>query len=422
MKGDRPRDDVQFGIVSWGNRHCAQPDQPTVFTRVSHFWPNISAFCCHHSQSPLPPSWNCDGEGGDTPRSRCDDSDGVETRGADNDDEDGCPTPTPTVAPTVSPSLAPTDPPTVLVPREDTMPFPSAEPTRRPPAWCFSNVDTVRTIRGLVTMDDLRVGDQVLRPDGSYERVYGFGHKHDTTEASFLRIHTTAKDVKPLEITPNHLLFVAMPTRSIPAGDLRVGDAVFIQEEVPLPSSPSSPLRTFVVTNIELVERNGVYGPFTASGTIVVNGVVASTYSSFQDTASFSLAGMDTGLSFHWVSHIVMAPHRQFCAWFDCSDEQYGPDGLVETVRLQLRLWNNLTANQETSWVSAFMIGSILLVMTCVCTAEWIVTGVGLTGAIPQQSDLLGISTLACPIFVVFCVLVLSSVHRLWSNRRKTST
>jgi hypothetical protein len=59
------------------------------------------------------------------------------------------------------------------------------------------------------------------------------------------------------------------------AGDVTVGDHM-LAEGAP----------TYVVTSISQVEKGGLYNPFTLSGTIIVNGVVASTHSEwFLDNA-----------------------------------------------------------------------------------------------------------------------------------------
>jgi hypothetical protein len=67
------------------------------------------------------------------------------------------------------------------------------------------------------------------------------------------------------------------------------------------------------VTKISLITREGLCAPFTADGTIVVNGVQASACVSFQPSKSQSeIGGMKT-ISWHAIEHAWMAPCCLFC-------------------------------------------------------------------------------------------------------------
>ena len=86
--------------------------------------------------------------------------------------------------------------------------------------------------------------------------------------------------------------------------DITVGDKMWAQ------GSPKAHETTmFVVTSISRVEKEGLYNPFTLGGTIIVNGVAASTHSDwFLDTTFESL-----GINTHWLPaayQMVLFPVR----------------------------------------------------------------------------------------------------------------
>lgn len=81
------------------------------------------------------------------------------------------------------------------------------------------------------------------------------------------------------------------------AQDVRVGDRMWATE------GSSASLVEVVVTSISEVQKQGLYNPYTMGGTIVVNGVVASTHSEwFLDNAFELLA-----LPLHWLPAVYQA-------------------------------------------------------------------------------------------------------------------
>jgi len=119
-------------------------------------------------------------------------------------------------------------------------------------------------------MDQLQIGDEVLTADGSYSKVYSFGHFSPKTKTSFLQIRTDSMDY-PLEISLEHLIYVqdkaTKTTRLVSAGELKVGDNLV--SELGLSSE---------ILSIHSVQREGAYSPLTASGQLAVKGVLASSY------------------------------------------------------------------------------------------------------------------------------------------------
>jgi len=174
-------------------------------------------------------------------------------------------------------------------------------------------------------MRDLKIGDKVLVGPNKYQIIYSFGHKlseQDTADKIEYRKITMAgqnnssASFSILEITPDHLIFrhgedTPVPASLLDGTDLLVGknrEVLFIHK-------------------IETVYHHGLYSPFTADGTIVVGGALASTYPSFnKGSPNLVLAGFDTGISWHGLEHRFIKPVAFYCTVLSskgCHDETY---------------------------------------------------------------------------------------------------
>ena len=246
----------------------------------------------------------------------------------------------PTSAPVKAPTKSPVKPPT-------------SAPTSAP--WpCFSKFTEVEVLgQGLTHMDALKIGDAVRTADGSFSTVYSFGHYDPHTVANFLQLWTDASD-EPLEITGDHMLFVKqgglgentnvkiLPTSAVKVGDLLVAPAP--QQHQKQSTSSNAVVK---VTAITTVQREGLYAPFTTTGSIVVNGVTASNYialsPAFQAAMSFE--------SQHWLQHLAYLPYRLYCGTAGCQNETYhGETGLSGAVAMWLPFLH---------WVEAFLSWSL---------------------------------------------------------------
>jgi len=149
----------------------------------------------------------------------------------------------------------------------------------------------------------------VQSADGTYSKVYGFGHYSPEQNTSFLQIKTKSSQI---EITSNHLIYMHNDEKGVhpvPAGDVKVGDLLVSLEEG----------SSIEVQSIQKVQRNGAYTPLTASGDLVVNGLVASNY-----VMSDWLDGKISGQVLHWTLHGANQPYRLFCiAAAGCENETY---------------------------------------------------------------------------------------------------
>ena len=205
---------------------------------------------------------------------------------------------------------------------DTTTPMPSLAPTRRPFRFCFSAPNTVQVLDAPepVYMKDVKVGDAVLVGDNHYEPVHGFGHYDAQARGDFVKIYTTPK-TPPLELSVDHMVFVSAH-HSVPASSLMPGDSIMLGSG-----------ETVVVDKIQSSSTTGVYAPFTRSGTIVVNGVLTSTYVAFQESPYLKIGNVETPITWQWLAHSFEAPHRIYCrlAWNRCVEEQvHGVSAWVE--------------------------------------------------------------------------------------------
>jgi len=175
-------------------------------------------------------------------------------------------------------------------------------------------------------MDQLKIGDMVRSGNGSFTAVYSFGHFAPNAELEFPQIETDAHNTI-LEITGDHMVYI-MEYMSIfkeykrvlvPARDIQVGDHL----------RAANNHRTLLlalprVTAIRKVQRRGAYAPFTFTGDLMVNDVIASNYIALPPTFQ------QAGLSFenqHWLQHIVFAPHRLYCRLVGVSEHETYNEG-----------------------------------------------------------------------------------------------
>ena len=176
-------------------------------------------------------------------------------------------------------------------------------------------------------MSDIKLGDKVLVQGGKYETVYSFGHLDRQVEATYLQF-VTARLV--LEISKDHMVFVE-GGRSVPASIVKVGEKLLLTNG-----------NVETVNAIRSVRKQGAYAPFTASGTVAVNGVVASSFIAFQDSETLKIGDIDTTLSFQFLARTFETPHRMWCQYVSaCTEEKYTVEGVSLWVDLphKLALW-----------------------------------------------------------------------------------
>lgn len=134
-------------------------------------------------------------------------------------------------------------------------------------------------------MSDLRVGDLVRSVDGAgnliYDEVYFFGHADNSKSTEYVNLKLSDTDAA-LQLSRGH--FIPMCPKHgercewadhihAYGQDVQPGDHIWVT------NAAKSKLHTVLETSI--VVKEGLYNPYTLSGKIVVNGVVASAHSNW---------------------------------------------------------------------------------------------------------------------------------------------
>jgi len=144
-------------------------------------------------------------------------------------------------------------------------PLPSKNNTATAPKECFPADATVQTrTRGIVTMEDLKVGDEVLAGKSQeFSKVFMFTHRSRNILVPFISIETELG--YNTRLTSGHMLYVnGYLTR---AENVKLGDTLLDAEGI-----------SRRVVRITSTMKRGLYNPQTEHGDIVVNGIVCSTY------------------------------------------------------------------------------------------------------------------------------------------------
>lgn len=129
---------------------------------------------------------------------------------------------------------------------------------------CFPAHATVHLEDGSVKpMRDVRIGDRVQVAHNLYSPVFMFTHKLPSVRHAFVRVRT--RSAHTLTLTRGHYLLVNGVMAA--ASTVHTGDALTLAD-----GSAS------VVTNVHIVSSVGLFNPQTVHGSIVVDGIRASTY------------------------------------------------------------------------------------------------------------------------------------------------
>ena len=176
---------------------------------------------------------------------------------------------------------------------------------------CFSGESTVRVAgKGQVAIRSVRIGDQVQVENGKFEPVYSFGHSDSSSYGTFLQLHLS--NGKNVMLSHDHLIFTAANSRyPIPASEITIGTELVDAHR----------LNTVFVKSITpSVKAKGIFAPFTPSGTVVVDGILASSFVAMGASSSsppyiVSFGGL-LGLSHQWLAHSFEFPHRVACYYY----------------------------------------------------------------------------------------------------------
>lgn len=171
--------------------------------------------------------------------------------------------------------------------------------------------------------------------------MYTFGYvKRKAEPTEFLVVHTFPFDRKrrPLEITGQHMVYLHGKQNPVRADSLSVGDVLRGDHYTGL-----------TVTKIKKVKRRDQYAPLTPHGTLLVDGIVASSYISLQQDAREHIelgeSGFTVRISQRVMVHMFLSPLRMYCMGISsvlC--QEYNEEGLPPYVDFGLKLadWGNL--------------------------------------------------------------------------------
>jgi hypothetical protein len=154
-----------------------------------------------------------------------------------------------------------------------------------PPRECFPADASVETTTGLKLMSDLRVGDRVRAVDGAgksiYDEIYFFGHAENSESNEYVNLKLSETGAA-MQISHQHFL----PTCPQHGEDCNWDEHIhaYAQEVQPgdyvwVATSDKSKSQKVLATST--VVKKGLYNPYTLSGKIVVDGVVASAHSNW---------------------------------------------------------------------------------------------------------------------------------------------
>merc|ERR1711920_1058180 len=165
------------------------------------------------------------------------------------------------------------------------------------------------------------------------------------------------------------MVYLPLSKKFVPAQDVQVGDALLLLGETSVTTTRIHSIRT--------VSRRGAFAPFTKSGTIVVNGVVASNYIAYNDCWGVAQQ--------QFLAHSYATLVRHLSSYY--GKETYTEQGISTWYALPHRL---LTTNQNmsSSWwrqgLAMVGIGGIVVVASLVrfveekhfhLTVVWLVVG-----------------------------------------------
>ena len=190
-----------------------------------------------------------------------------------------------------------------------------------PSSMCFSGASVVEVEGvGPVQLKDAKIGQKVLVAANTYEPIYSFGHSEESATVNLLKIITDSGSA--VKLSADHMIFVES-RGSIPAALVQVGDKVVV-------TTATTATRTAAVESIKTVTSDGIYAPFTPSGKIVVDGVLASSFVALNGVPAVSIGGIN--FSHQWLTHSFEFPHRVVCHYLgSCPLETYNTSTGIST-------------------------------------------------------------------------------------------
>lgn len=135
---------------------------------------------------------------------------------------------------------------------------------------CFPADATVELSNGeRKSMAHLRLGDVVKVGAGQYSPIYFFSHAHEKTRASMVEVEIEESNMT-FSSSPGHLVRLASGILK-PISQVAVNDKILI-------AGTGNKAESAIVTRVARRIGHGKFNPHTLHGDIVVNGFIASTF------------------------------------------------------------------------------------------------------------------------------------------------
>jgi hypothetical protein len=226
----------------------------------------------------------------------------------------------------------------------------------RPPLFCFPSNSMVLVLGKdePQRMETVTIGDYVLVADGTYEPIYSMAHlAPNIWSQDYIHIETTDSKNPILIVSSTHMVLVLKHKyrRFVPAIQVQPGDQMY--------NGIHHGLLTVKKVTPNNLER-GAIAPFTPSGTLVVNGIVTSSYVQLHGIPHWAVPHSQ------WLAHTAAFPQRLRCYRIPhlCPQETYTKEGIAVWVDGPLRLSQYLL-DDAPIWIShtGFFIVIICLVL-----------------------------------------------------------
>merc|ERR1712002_289906 len=167
---------------------------------------------------------------------------------------------------------------------------------------CFDTNSLVETESGRKKMSELVLGDALATYDqnkGKFFTKFLGWLDRGSSVGYFLEVKT--KNGRRMRLTGNHLIFIFNDGRQIAtyAKDLQPTDILLSLNEEKIEKTE--------IASLDYVYSNGYRAPLTEEGTLLVDGILASCYASFD----------------HWYSHKMVTPVRMFPDLLDSEESQH---------------------------------------------------------------------------------------------------
>ena len=177
-------------------------------------------------------------------------------------------------------------------------------------------------------MEELQVGDEVLT-SGGFSPIFAFMDHTAETKGDYVRLHTTSGAT--VSASADHIIFAHETRDLVMAGSIKVGDTLWVHSNATVVGDALAPA---VVVRVEQTEERGLHAPLTKDGSIIVDGVLASSYAK---SASLTWGTSTTLVTGHALNMFMHAPLRFAC---EVSPSLCGPEWHIATSgRHQFTEW-----------------------------------------------------------------------------------